>query len=385
MGTTASPLLHPSTVELGSAAAAPINLLAQRTAERRQIRRRIQGLVAASYLVDAAVLLIYAHAGTIAVSVAPAFAAAGLAFAGLFTLLSQTGFNDRFKDHYLPAPQLALSTAIAVVFAYAVPEASVLFLCSLFTVFGVGLLRATPWQAALVWTAMAFTLAGMFLLTDKPFEMPHGNYLERVATMLVFVLTIGRCIFIGIFSSSMRQSLYRSGVKLKEAYRRIEELAELDELTGTFNRRCIMRVVEEQIEHAHRTGSPCTIALIDLDWFKRINDAYGHPTGDEVLRTFAITVFANVRPTDRFGRYGGEEFLLVLPNTGAAAALTILDRLREIVAGIDWTAFSQGMQVTISAGVAALRGDETSDSLLTRADGALYEAKAKGRNRIIQA
>ena len=133
--------------------------------------------------------------------------------------------------------------------------------------------------------------------------------------MLVFALTIGRCMFLGIFSSSMRASLYQSGQKLKEAYRRIEELAELDELTGAFNRRCIMRVLEEEIARSQRGGQPCSIALIDLDWFKRINDAYGHPTGDEVLRTFAITMFANIRTIDRFGRYGGEEFLLVLPNT----------------------------------------------------------------------
>ncbi len=74
---------------------------------------------------------------------------------------------------------------------------------------------------------------------------------------------------------------------------------------------------------------PCSIALIDLDWFKRINDAYGHPTGDEVLRTFAITVFANIRNIDRFGRYGGEEFLLVLPDTPDDEAARILDRLRS--------------------------------------------------------
>jgi len=102
----------------------------------------------------------------------------------------------------------------------------------------------------------------------------------------------------------MRQSLYQSGLKLKQAYKRIEELAELDELTGSFNRRCIMRMLDDEIARAHRSQTPCSIALIDLDWFKRINDTYGHPTGDEALRTFAITVFANIRNFDRFGRYG---------------------------------------------------------------------------------
>jgi diguanylate cyclase (GGDEF)-like protein len=179
--------------------------------------------------------------------------------------------------------------------------------------------------------------------------------------------------------------LYNRSFELKEAYRRIEELAELDELTGSFNRRCIMRMLDDEIARAHRGRTPCSIALIDLDWFKRINDAYGHPSGDEVLRTFAITVFANIRHIDKFGRYGGEEFLLVLPDTPDDAAARILDRLRAIIADLDWSAFSHGMRVTISAGVATLNPNEIPDAFLARADSALYAAKAPGRNRIASA
>jgi diguanylate cyclase (GGDEF)-like protein len=146
-----------------------------------------------------------------------------------------------------------------------------------------------------------------------------------------------------------------------------------------------MRMLDDELARAHRIKAPCSIALIDLDWFKRINDAYGHPTGDEVLRTFAITVFANIRNIDRFGRYGGEEFLLVLPDTPGEDAARILDRLRAIIADLDWSAFSPGMRVTISAGVAMLGADETADTFLARADTALYAAKARGRNRIASA
>src|SRR6185437_10576342 len=124
-----------------------------------------------------------------------------------------------------------------------------------------------------------------------------------------------------------------------------------------------------------RTKTPFSVALIDLDWFKRINDSYGHPTGDEVLRTFAITVFANIRNIDKFGRYGGEEFLLVFPDTPEVTAAGILDRLRAIVSELDWSAFSPGMRVTLSAGVASLRANENSDTFLARADRALYAAK----------
>jgi diguanylate cyclase (GGDEF)-like protein len=379
MGTVASPFLNPIAAELDGASP---ELTAKALARRAKQRRQIQGMIAIGYVIDAFVLLIYAYAGTIPATIAPAYAASGLVFVACHLVLSETGFNERFKDHYFVASQSIVSMAIMLTFTYIVPEIGVMFLCTLFVVFNFSSLRSTPRQTAIVWTAMAFGLAGLFLLTDKPISIPHSTYLERFTTMLMFILSIGRCMFLGIFSSSLRQSLYKRGLELKEAYKRIEELAELDELTGSFNRRCIMRMLDDARARAHRKKTPCSIALIDLDWFKLINDTYGHPTGDEVLRTFAITVFANIRNIDRFGRYGGEEFLLVLPDTPNDVAARILDRLRAIIADLDWSAFSPGMRVTISAGVATLRPDETADAFLARADNGLYLAKAQGRNRI---
>ena len=360
-------------------------LTAQALSRRAQQRRQIQGLIGVSYVIDAFILLVYAHAGTTSPTVGPAFALCGLLSITGYILLSEAGFTERFKDHYFVAPQTIVSMMIMLAFAYIAPEVGVMFLCTLFVVFAFSSLRSTPWQTGVIWTAMAFGLAALFLLTDKPISMPHETYLERFVTMTVFILTIGRCMFIGIFSSAMRESLYKSGLALKEANRRIEELAELDDLTGSFNRRCIMRSLDDEIARAHRTNDPCSIALIDLDWFKRINDTYGHPTGDEVLRTFAITVFANIRSVDRFGRYGGEEFLLLLPGTLHETATRTLERLRAIVADLDWSAFSLGMRVTLSGGVATLHPNETADSFLARADSALYKAKAQGRNRIASA
>ena len=382
MATAASSFLNPIAAELEGVGPKPT---AKALARRARQRRQILVMIGASYLIDAALLMIYAYAGTIPATIGPAFAVCGLIFVVGSIALSELGFNERFRDHYLVAPQSIINMVIMLAFIWIAPEVGVMFLCTLFVVFSFSSLRSTPQQTAMVWTAMAFGLAALFLLTDKPIAMPHGSYIERFATMTVFILTIGRCMFIGIFSSAMRQSLYKSGVDLKEAYKRIEELSELDDLTGSLNRRCIMGVLDEEIARAHRNQAPFSVALIDLDWFKRINDTYGHPTGDEVLRTFAITVFANVRPIDKFGRYGGEEFLLLLPDTSGEGAARILDRLRAIIADLDWSAFSPGMQVTISAGVATLKPNETPDIILARADSALYAAKARGRNRIASA
>ena len=362
---------------LTTAAAAP-EVLARRIRQRRQM---YVGQVA-SYSLGASVLLLYAYDGVISMGVPSLFWLGGLLIIGTFTVLSEAGFGDRFEDHYLTVFQISAHMALQLLFLLAVPTVGVAFLAVLFLIFAFGTLRMTSSQAMLTWGLATCGLALVFLASDLPIGLPVTTQLQRAASMLCFVLVIGQCAFLGLFGATLRKILYQRSIELKAAYQRIEELAELDELTGSYNRRCIMRLLDAEIEKSRQTSTPCAIALIDLDWFKRINDAHGHPVGDEVLRTFAITIFANIRPADCFGRYGGEEFLLLLPGTDREAASRMLDRLRGIVADLDWSAFSPGMRVTISAGVVTLRDNDTADTFLVRADSALYSAKAQGRNRI---
>lgn len=379
MGTTASPFLNPIAAELESVGPKPAAKVLLRRARQR---RQMHAVQVVSYSLGASVLWLYSYAGTISIIVPSAYFLCGLTVIGFFAVLSETNFSDRFEDHYLTAFQVVSHVVIQLGFLLAVPKIAFAFISVLFLIFGFGALRMTSRQATITWTLATTGLIAVFLFTDLPVGMPVSTQTERLAAMLCFVLIIGQCAYVGLFGSTLRKTLYRHSVELKAAYRRIEELAEVDELTGAFNRRCIMRMLEEEISRAHRLNAPCAIALIDLDWFKRINDAYGHPTGDEVLRTFAITMFANVRAIDRFGRYGGEEFLLVLPDTTQQSAVGMLDRLRAIIAELEWSAFSAGMSVTMSAGVTVLRANENSDNVLARADSALYAAKAQGRNRI---
>jgi diguanylate cyclase (GGDEF)-like protein len=362
---------------LTTAAAAP-EVLARRIRQRRQM---YVGQVA-SYSLGASVLLLYAYDGVISMGVPSLFWLGGLLTIGTFTVLSEAGFGDRFEDHYLTVFQISAHMSLQLLFLLVVPTVGVAFLAVLFLIFAFGTLRMTSSQAMLTWGLATCGLALVFLASDLPIGLPVTTQLQRAASMLCFVLVIGQCAFLGLFGATLRKILYRRSIELKAAYQRIEELAELDELTGSYNRRCIMRLLDAEIEKSRQTSTPCAIALIDLDWFKRINDAHGHPVGDEVLRTFAITIFANIRPADCFGRYGGEEFLLLLPGTDGDAASRTLDRLRGIVADLDWSAFSPGMRVTISAGVVTLRDNDTADTFLVRADSALYSAKAQGRNRI---
>jgi diguanylate cyclase (GGDEF)-like protein len=359
----------------------PSDLLRRRVGQRRQML--VVQAVSCSLITS--VLLIYCYAGTVSIVLPSVYFLTGIGLIGFFVVLSEAHVNDRFEDHYLTIFQVGGHVALQLMFLLAAPEIGYAFLSVLFLIFGFGALRMTSRQATIAWTLTTMGLAPIFLLTNTPIGMPVATDIERFAAMLCYILTIGQCAFVGLYGSSLRKMLYNRSFELKEANRRIEELAELDELTGSLNRRCIMRMLDEEVSRAQRTRAPCSIALIDLDWFKRINDTYGHPTGDEVLRTFAITVFANIRNFDRFGRFGGEEFMLVLPDTPRDAALRILDRLRAIVADLDWSAFSPGMRVTVSAGIATLEPNDTPDTVLARADGALYEAKAQGRNRIVSA
>jgi diguanylate cyclase (GGDEF)-like protein len=369
----------------GSAAAhghpdgVPLDVLKRRAGQRRQMLI----VQAVSNFLITSVLLIYGHAGTVSMAIPAVYFLSGMGLIGFFLVLSETNVNDRFEDHYLTIYQVGSHVALQLVFLLVAPKIGYVFLSVVFLIFGFGALRMTSRQAAVAWTFVTMGLAPIFLFTDTPIGMPVATETDRLAAMLCYVLVIGQCAFVGLYGSSMRKMLYDRSFELKEANRRIEELAELDDLTGSLNRRSIMRTLNDEVLRAHRSGLPCSVALIDLDWFKRINDTYGHPTGDEVLKTFAITVFANVRTVDRFGRFGGEEFLLVLPDTVHDTAVRMLERLRAIIAGLDWSAFSSGMQVTLSAGIATLHPNEMADAILARADRALYAAKAQGRNRIV--
>lgn len=353
----------------------------------RRVRQRRQMLIlqAVSYSFGASVLLLYAYAGTISIGIPSLYWLSGVAVIGIFAVLSETNFSDRFVDHYLTVFQVTAHVGLQLAFLWMAPTVGFAFISTLFLIFALGALRMTSRQAMTMWGLAIAGLVPVFLFSDLPICMPVTTPLERLAALLCFVLVIGQCAFVGLFGSTLRETIYRRSVELRAAYQRIEELAELDELTGSFNRRRIMRLLDEEVERARKSREPCSVALIDLDWFKRINDVYGHPTGDEVLRTFAITAFANIRAIDRFGRYGGEEFLLVLPGCMKEEARRILDRMRSIIADVDWSAFSPGMRITISAGIATLRKGDTTDSILARADEALYAAKAQGRNRVASA
>lgn len=162
----------------------------------------------------------------------------------------------------------------------------------------------------------------------------------------------------------------------------LRELTRRDVLTGLFNRRAIEEYLKEEMGRFARNGSPFSVVMLDVDHFKNVNDTYGHNAGDDVLVKLGAVVLKIIRTTDRFGRWGGEEFMLLLPETQSEDASVLAERIRKQVAE---TKHDNSTPVTLSLGVAEYKPDESLTMLLHRADSALYQAKEEGRNRVVVA
>ena len=158
-------------------------------------------------------------------------------------------------------------------------------------------------------------------------------------------------------------------------------MAARDSLTGAFNRGMIFKIMNAEYERYKRYKKSFSVVMIDLDHFKVVNDTYGHSAGDRVLVLSSAIINDNIRSTDFFGRYGGEEFIILLPETSANGAAVIAENLRDLIASND---FSPAESITISCGVAEIMDSaETLEDIISRADSNLYRAKKLGRNRVV--
>ena len=167
--------------------------------------------------------------------------------------------------------------------------------------------------------------------------------------------------------------------KRREIEEELKVLSTVDELPQLYNRRAFNDYLAQMIVQAQRYNEPLSIAMLDFDHFKKINDRLGHTVGDSVLKQLAEIIQANIRASDVLARWGGEEFILLMPKITLADAARVMDRLRLIVADEE---FVGGSTVTISVGVTELRPGDGFDDLLKRVDEAQYRAKASGRNNV---
>jgi len=204
--------------------------------------------------------------------------------------------------------------------------------------------------------------------------LPSGD--PKLIVMLVVFYTWNAIIIVVLHFFSRFKEHY------VEARMRADQMAYLafnDYVTGLPNRRGIERILQDEVERARRYGRAPSVVMVDLDHLKRVNDTFGHDVGDRALQEVAQLLAREIRRTDRVGRWGGEEFLIVAPETDRKAAWMLAQRLKET---LETHSFDQVGTITASYGVASFRPDDTVQSLIKRADEALYRAKTGGRNRV---
>lgn len=307
---------------------------------------------------------------------------AALSVGGLavITLLIRTGWSERLRDPSLTLVQMAwtiTSSAVAYVLAGegrgVVPSvlAMILFFGALGLsprqVVGIGLYAMAAFSVAVV-------VSPRFYATT--FDVMDGAY----AAMILIVLA--GCMVVNLRVQQMRQRLDRQRVALAEALAENRALAMRDELTGLYNRRAMVELIQLECRRRRRGQGTLLFAMIDVDHFKRVNDHHGHAMGDHVLRVFADALRANVRETDVLARWGGDEFLLLLSDIEPRSAQTLLERTREAIAALPVPNAPPGLRLSMSAGLALHLPQSSPQETLERADQALYAAKDQGRNRV---
>ncbi|MGZ5198867.1 MAG: diguanylate cyclase [Telluria sp.] len=237
-------------------------------------------------------------------------------------------------------------------------------------------------RTALFWLLMS-CLAVLTFHAAYSLGVPPPPHPIKDMELLHLLCDLGLYIVVVVFVLLFELTKTQGFIKLEQALKIINELAIRDELTGSHNRRHLIRLIENEKERTARLGSLFCLCLLDIDHFKRINDTYGHLAGDSVLRDFAATVQRQIRDSDSFGRYGGEEFLLMLPETSIDEALALAERVRANIARLAFADLPD-LAVTVSIGIAEFRIDEPISQTVARADEALYQAKSSGRNRVVR-
>jgi diguanylate cyclase (GGDEF)-like protein len=328
-----------------------------------------------------------------------AFTVFALGGVATFYLVIHRGWNLRLRDPSLVFAQLVfgISLAFATMSQMESPIARGLFALSgmVSISYAASTLDRRDLLALMGISSLEAILMTVHVLWRGP--MDEGM---RTAELVLLVVLLGVALQVCLYGSV--QAALRAKIRERTASldRAMQELrlanaalaserdaatnrASRDELTGLFNRRHLESELAVQIARSNRRNTPLTVALLDVDHFKRINDLFGHTAGDEALRHVADVMIRNIRSGDVLGRYGGEEFLLIMPDTVEESAAVLCNRLRDAVRASRPDGISDTRPITLSGGLAQHRNGENREELIQRADVALYRAKAEGRDRIV--
>ncbi len=331
------------------------------------------------YAVNLGIFWHSVHLGLLSADMATLLTAASLATFLTVLVLVRSGWSQRLQDPVLTFPHGLVSIALCV-FAYTKlgdHRASVLILVAETLV--ICMFRLRPVQMiGLGMASLVMLLAAVVWLTwhdpaRHPAYIGTMHFVVGGPTLLILSL-------VAKWVTDVRVRIGEQARELTQALATLQHMATQDALTGLLNRRTITDLAEQEIKLLTRNGARLSVALLDLDNFKHINDHAGHAAGDAVLQGFAAHALAQLRQVDKISRWGGEEFLVLLPQVSQDEAQAAIERLRYSTERLSYTGY-RGLRATFSAGIAQARSNDTLELLVERADRALYLAKKGGRNR----
>ena len=301
---------------------------------------------------------------------------------GVFYALLRTRFSEHRKESSLAFEQVLFAIS-AIVLSYALtPQARGTALQLLCLVLAFDMQRLSSRQlvtaACSAVALLCITLGLCWWLRPEGFQMRR-----EVLNLVMAAIQLPALSLIARDVRSVRQRQLQQRIDLQDALGRLQEASQRDSLTGLFNRYHMSHLIDHEVKRFSRHGRSFALAILDIDQFKLVNDQHGHAVGDAVLKTFARLAIDHLPKADALARWGGEEFLVLLPEQGVHEAMRTIEGLRRHIEQFDWASISPGLAVRFSAGITEhhvpLDGE---DQLVARADLALYEAKAGGRNQV---
>lgn len=226
------------------------------------------------------------------------------------------------------------------------------------------------------WKLISYTTALILFILQLKYHIENPQLMTTYLINAIFLSLMA--IVMSRINLKIRFTNFMYTLTIEEKNKALSEITRIDAMTGIYNHSCIYELLETEIEKSKRTDMPLSIAMIDIDHFKKVNDKYGHISGDQVIKDVVNLILTHSRTIDLVGRYGGEEFLVILPNTDLEGAITLLTRIKN---HIEAHIFLEDLKLTISIGVLDWHQEEAIE-FVSKADEYLYQAKNNGRNRL---